>query len=159
MTLPSLLLLCVLAAGPTRAEEWEPSRTTSLLISTGVLVTLGVLLLNVPRRLRRWSQERKPRKKTRPVPKVPTLLVRKPQEAAPPSSPLLVDGSEEQLEAAIREQRCTCGGPFVRAPDIARLAGTGSEGPRPRVVGRTTVRLRCMNCEEPRVLSFDVRPS
>jgi transglutaminase-like putative cysteine protease len=137
--------------------NWEPSRTTSLLISLGVLVTVGGLLLGVPGRLRRWAQERKLRKKVRPLPKVPSLPVRKPQENPEPSAPIVVDGSEEQLEAAIREQRCTCGGTFVRAPDILRLAGTGSDGPKLRVIGRTTVRLRCMSCETLRVLTLDVQ--
>jgi hypothetical protein len=141
-----------------KPADWEPSRTTSLLISTGVLVTLGLLLLGVPGRLRRWSQARKLRKQARPLPKVPSIQVRKPQEVAQPSGPIVVDGSEAQMEAAIREQRCTCGGSFMRAPDIARLASTGSDGPKLRVLGRTTVRLRCMSCEELRVLTFDVRP-
>jgi transglutaminase-like putative cysteine protease len=137
--------------------DGEPSRTTSLIISLGVLVAIGVFLLDVPGRVRRWSLERKVREKTPPVPKAPVVLTRKPRESAQPSGPIVVDGSEEQLEAAIQEQRCTCGGSFVRAPDILRLASTGSDGPRLRVVGRTTVRLRCMSCEELRVLTLDVR--
>jgi len=140
-----------------KPTDWEPSRTTSFLISFGVLSLLGLLLLNAPERLRHWSRERKLRKRTYLIPKLSTLPVRKPQEAPRPSAPIVVDGSAEQLEAAIQEQRCTCGGSFMRAPDIVRLAGTGSDGPKLRVVGRTTVRLRCMSCEELRVLTLDVQ--
>lgn len=151
--LPGLLLLCTLAALPARGgsppppAETLPSRTTNLLISLALLLMLAAWYGRVPQRLRRWWRAR--RLAPRPAPLRP--LPREPLPPEPPTQlrgPFTVD-SLEQAEALARTERCSCGGHLLRGP--AQQSGSGSRA-------RALLHMRCLACNAPLVLSFDVRP-